>query len=154
MAKINEQDLLDEIRFDIKEKDLIKAKLVLSALEHVSRKAQKQALFEVSRAEDDFAIPLLAGVIAENPDVTESFPQLKETLFSKILDGPEILLDLLSNTKEPPIKAFLVEATGEIRFEKAVPILLDTLTNEEDVKIIESAIIALGMIADLQRLPL
>jgi len=148
MAKINEQDLLDEIRFDIKEKDLIKAKLVLSALEHVSRKAQKQALFEVSRAEDDFAIPLLAGVIAENPDVTESFPQLKETLFSKILDGPEILSDLLSNTIESPVKALLVEATGEIRFEEAVPILLDILTNEEDVKIIESAIIALGMIAD------
>ena len=148
MAKINAQDLLDEIRFDIKEKDLIKAKLVLSALKHVSRKVQKQALFEVSRSENDFAIPLLAGVITENPDVTKSFPQLKETLFSKILDGPEILLDLLSNTLEPPIKALLVEAAGEIRFEKALPILLNILTNEEDVKIIESAIIALGMIAD------
>jgi len=148
MAKINAQDLLDEIRFDIKEKDLIKAKLVLSALKHVSRKVQKQALFEVSRSENDFAIPLLAGVIAENSGVVESFPQLKETLFSKILDGPEILLDLLSNTLEPPIKALLVEAAGEIRFEKALPILLDILTNEEDVKIIESAIIALGMIAD------
>ncbi len=88
MTKINAQDLLDEIRFDIKEKDLIKAKLVLSALKHVSRKVQKQALFEVSRSENDFAIPLLAGVIAENPDVTESFPQLKETLFSKITGWP------------------------------------------------------------------
>ena len=147
MTKINAQDLLDEIRFDIKEKDLIKAKLVLSALKHVGRKVQKQALFEVSRSENDFAIPLLAGVIAENPDVAESFPQLKETLFSKILDGPEILSGLLSNTLEPPIKALLVEAAGEIRFEKALPILLDILTKEEDVKIIESAIIALGMIA-------
>ena len=147
MTKINAQDLLDEIRFDIKEKDLIKAKLVLSALKHVSRNVQKQALFEVSRSENDFAIPLLAGVIAENSDVAESFPQLKETLFSKILDGPEILSDLLSNTLEPPIKALLVEAAGEIRFEKALPILLDILTNEKDVKIIESAIIAVGMIA-------
>ncbi|MGD8980745.1 MAG: HEAT repeat domain-containing protein [Desulfobacterales bacterium] len=147
MTKINAQDLLDEIRFDIKEKDLIKAKLVLSALKHVSRKVQKQALFEVSRSENDFAIPLLAGVIAENSDVAESFPQLKETLFSKILDDLEILSDLLSNTLEPPIKALLVEAAGEIRFEKALPILLDILTNEEDVKIIESTIIALGMIA-------
>ena len=147
MTKINAQDLLDEIRFDIKEKDLIKAKLVLSALKHVSRKVQKQALFEVSRSENDFAIPLLAGVIAENPDIAESFPQLKETLFSKILDGPEILSGLLSNTLDPPIKALLVEAAGEIRYERALPILLDILTSEEDVKIIESAIIALGMIA-------
>ena len=50
MANINEQDLLDEIRFDIKAKDLIKEKLVLSSLEHVSRETQKQALFEVSQA--------------------------------------------------------------------------------------------------------
>ena len=149
MAKINEQDLLDEIRFDIKKKDLIKARLVLSALGHVGRKTQKQALFEVSRTADDFAIPLLAGVIAKNSDVTESFPQLKETLFSKIIDSPEILLDLLSKTKESSIKALLAEAAGEIRLGEAVPVLLNILTNETDVKIIESAIIALGMIGDL-----
>ncbi|MDH4204438.1 MAG: HEAT repeat domain-containing protein, partial [Desulfobacteraceae bacterium] len=148
MAKINEQDLLDEIRFNVKGKDFIKARLVLSALGHVGRKTQKQALFEVSRTGDDFAIPLLAGVIAENSDVTESFPQLKETLFSKIIDSPEILLDLLSKTKEPSIRTFLAEAAGEIRLGEAVPVLLNILTNEADVKIIESAIIALGMIGD------
>ena len=148
MAKINEQDLLDEIRFDIKKKDLIKARLVLSALEHVGRKTQKQALFEVSRSGDDFAIPLLAGVIAENPDVSESFPQLKETLFSKIIDSSEVLLDLLSTTKESSVKAFLAEAAGEIRLKAAVPALLNILSNKTDVKIIESAIIALGMIGD------
>lgn len=149
MAKINEQDLLDEIRFDIKKKDLIKARLVLSALGHVGPKTQKQALFEISRTADDFAIPLLAGVIAENSDVTESFPQLKETLFSKIIDSPEILLDLLSKTKEPSIRGLLAEAAGEIRLGEAVPVLLSILANEADVKIIEPAIIALGMIGDL-----
>jgi len=148
MTKINEQDLLDEIRFDIQKKDLIKGRLVLSALGHVSRKAQKQALFEVSRASDDFAIPLLAGVVAKNPDVTESFPQLKETLFSKIIDSPEILLNLLSETKESSIRAFLAEATGEIRLGEAVPVLLNILTNEADFKVIESVITALGMIGD------
>jgi CheY-like chemotaxis protein/HEAT repeat protein len=148
MAKINEQDLLDEIRFDVKKKDLIKAKLVLSSLGHVGRKAQKQALFEISRADDDFAIPLLAGVIAEHPDLTESFPKLKETLFSKIIDSPQILLDLLSEIKETPIRTFLSEAAGEIRLKKAVPVLLKILAEETDVKIIESAISALGMIGD------
>jgi HEAT repeat protein len=127
---------------------LIKAGLVLSALGHVGRNTQKQALFEISRAGDDFAIPLLAGVISENPDVTESFPQLKETLFSKIIDSPKILLDLLINTKKSSFRSFLAEAAGEIRLEKAVPVLLDILTNEEDDEIIKSAVIALGMIGD------
>jgi CheY-like chemotaxis protein/HEAT repeat protein len=148
MAKINEQDLLDEIRFDIKTKDLIKARLVLSALGHVGRKAQKQALFEVSRSDDDFAIPLLAGVIAEHPDVTQFFPKLKETLFSKIIDSPKILLDVLTKTKESSLRRFLAEAAGEIRLGEAVPVLLNILTDESDVKIIEAAIIALGMIGD------
>lgn len=148
MATINEQDLLDEIRFDIRKKDLIKAKLVLSALGDVGRKTQKQALFEVSRADDDFAIPLLAGVIAEYPDMTESFPKLKETLFSKILDSPRILLDLLAETKETPTRMFLSEAAGEIRLKEAVPVLLKILAEETNVNIIESAIGALGMIGE------
>ncbi|MFH1993807.1 MAG: HEAT repeat domain-containing protein [Pseudomonadota bacterium] len=148
MGHIKEQDLLDEIRFDIKVKDLLKARLVLASLEQVSRKVQKQALFEVSRAENDFAIPLLAGVIANSPNVHESFPHLKETMFSKILENPEVLLDLLSNGKDLRSRTFLAGVAGEIRLEKAVPILLDILTKEKDVNLIESAIISLGMIGD------
>jgi CheY-like chemotaxis protein len=148
MASINENELLDEIRYDIKVKDLLKARIVLSSLEHVSRNAQKQALFEVSRTDDDFAIPLLAGVIAKSPDVSESFPQIKETMFSKILDSPEILLDQLSREEDPLNKAFLAEVAGEIRLEKAAPMLIRMLTKEEDLKIIKSAIISLGMVGD------
>ena len=147
MGNINEQDLLDEIRFDIKENDLLKARLVLSSLEHVSRKAQKQALFEVSRANDNFAIPLLAGVIANSPEISESFPQLKETMFAKVLDSPEVLLDLLSNAEDSVNKAFLAELAGEIRLEKAAPLLLEILNKEDDLKTIEAAIISLGMIS-------
>ena len=36
MADINDQDLLDEIVYDIEVKDLRKAQLVLAALEHVN----------------------------------------------------------------------------------------------------------------------
>jgi CheY-like chemotaxis protein len=147
MGNIHEQDLLDEIRFDIKENDLLKARLVLSSLEHVSRKTQKQALFEVSRANDNFAIPLLVDVIANSPEISESFPQIKETMFAKILDSPEVLLDLLSNAEDSVNKAFLAELAGEIRLEQAAPVLLEILNKEDDLKTIESAIISLGMIS-------
>ena len=96
MNKISEKDLLDEIRFDIKAKDLLKARLVLASLEKVSRKVQKQALFEVSRADEEFSVPLLVDFITNNPRVAGSFPQIRETMFSKILDRPGILLDLIS----------------------------------------------------------
>jgi len=146
MGNINEQHLLDEIRFDIGVKDLIKGKLVLASLGYVSRSTQKQALDEVMCADDDFAIPLLAGFIAGNPDLSRSFPYVRETMFEKVLNNPDILLKILPKPGDPANKALLAEIAGEIRFEKAVPALLDLLKKEKDLKIIESVISSLGMI--------
>jgi CheY-like chemotaxis protein/HEAT repeat protein len=148
MAKINEQHLLDEIRFDISVKDLIKGKLVLEALGHVSRETQKQALNEVMAADDGFAIPLLAGFIAGNPELANSFPHVREALFTKILDDPDILLELLPKTKDIPTLTLLAEIAGEIRFEKAVPSLLDLLNRGKDLKTIKTVVSSLGMIGD------
>jgi len=148
MGKINEQHLLDEIRFDISVKDLIKGKLVLAALGHVSRDTQKQALYEVMCADDSFAIPLLAGFIAGNPDLSDSFPHVRETMFSKILDDPDILLEMLSKPNDSANKVLLSEIAGEIRFGKSVPALLDLLKKEKDLKVIETVISSLGMIGD------
>ena len=76
MANNIDQDLLDEIRFDIKVKDLLKGKLVMQALEYVKRDTQKKALFELSRADEDFAIPLFADVFVNSPEIAQSFPNL------------------------------------------------------------------------------
>jgi len=148
MGKINEQHLLDEIRFDIGVKDLIKGKLVLAALGHVSRDTQKQALNEVMAADDSFAIPLLAGFVAGNPDLAVIFPHVRETMFSKVLDNPDILLDVIPKTKDHASRILMAEIAGEIRFTKAVPLLLDLLTKEKDLKLIETVISSLGMIGD------
>jgi CheY-like chemotaxis protein len=142
---VNDKDLLDEIRYDIQAKDVIKGKLVLAALEHVSRKAQRLALFEVSRADNGYAIPLLASVIAEYPEITKSFPQIQETLYAKVLESPEALLGLISGSKKPR-QVFYIEMAGELRVEKAVPLLLDILRGQEDTQIVEAAIVSLGVI--------
>jgi CheY-like chemotaxis protein/HEAT repeat protein len=148
MGKINEQHLLDEIRFDIRVKDLIKGKLVLAALGHVSRETQKKALNEVMASEDEFAIPLLAGFIAGSPELANSFPHVRDSMFSKILNNPDILLDLIPKTNDLAVKALLAEVAGEIRLGNSVPILLDLLNEEKDLTIIKSAISSLGMIGD------
>jgi len=120
--QVNDQDLLDEIRYDIRVKDLIKGKLVLAALGHVSREAQRAVLSEVAQADDDYAIPLLTVVIAENPNIGEDFSQLKETLLSKILKTPGILLDALAKKENSPERTLLIEIVGELRLEAAVPV--------------------------------
>lgn len=148
MGKINGQDLLDEIRYDIEQKDFIKAKLVIASLDHVDKETQRKALFEISKADDDFSIPLLAGVLASNMALIESFPQIKETMISKILDSPNVLLNLLANGVEQNAKKILIETAGEIQMDKAVSILLNILKKENDLHIIRSVIDSLGMIGD------
>jgi CheY-like chemotaxis protein len=148
MGKINEQHLLDEIRFDIKAKDLIKGRLVLAALGHVSRETQRQALNDVMEAEDSFGVPLLAGFVAGNPDLASSFPHVRDAMFSKILANPDTLLDILPKAADPALKTLLVEIAGEIRLQRAVPLLLDLLKRETDLNVIEATIRSLGIIAD------
>ncbi len=148
MGKINEQHLLDEIRFDIKQKDIIKARLVLAELDSVGAETQKKALFEVSRADDDFSIPLLAGVIANNMALVETFPQVKETMVSKILDSPDVFIALLTDGSESKTRLILIETAGEIQLGKSVSVLLDMLKGEKDLEIIRSIVESLGMIGD------
>jgi hypothetical protein len=135
MGKINEQHLLDEIRYDIEHKDIIKARLVLAELDSVGLETQKKALFEVTRAEDEFSIPLLAGVIGNNMAIVDTFPQIKETMVSKILDNPEVLLGLLTGKGETISRMILIETAGEIQLNNAATILLDILRQENNLTI-------------------
>ncbi|HSO17826.1 MAG TPA: hypothetical protein VLT88_00110, partial [Desulfosarcina sp.] len=96
MPEIDARDFLEELRFDIRETDLIKAKLVLSKIGSVDDSVRKMALFELNRAEDAFAIPLVVGLIAENRHLAAAYPQLKEILYAKALYHPDLLLSMLT----------------------------------------------------------
>lgn len=147
MGQVNEQHLLDEIRFDIEQRDTIKARLVLSSLAEVSRSAQKEALAEVNGADDRFAIPLLADVIVNCPEVAAAFPQLKETYFSKVMKRPAILVELLADGGGTTVdKVFLGETAAQIRLKEAGPPLLEVLSQIEDPEAIERVILSLGAI--------
>ncbi|MDA8139230.1 MAG: HEAT repeat domain-containing protein [Desulfobacteraceae bacterium] len=148
MPDFTDQDLLDEIRFDIKARDRRKAELVLAALKDVQRDTQKKALFEVSRADEEFSIPLLAGLFVNAPDIAKSFPQLKETMYSKMLSRPDVLRELLLKEANPNVRAFLAEVAGQIQLAEAAPALMDMIGSESDPGIIGAAIISLGMIGD------
>ncbi len=148
MADIKDQDLLDEIRFDIKVKDRKKAELVLSALRFVKRDTQKKALFELSRADAEFSIVLFAGLFVNAPDIANAFPQLKETMYGKIISRPDVLRELLRKEANLEIRTFLVQTVGEIQLKDAVPSLLDLLNNDSDSSIVWATIVSLGMLGE------
>ncbi|MDJ0781591.1 MAG: HEAT repeat domain-containing protein [Desulfosarcinaceae bacterium] len=148
MAQIDPQDFIKELRFDIKEKDALKAKLVLSHLDKVDTATQKMALFELSRAEDQFAIPLIVEVLVRKPDLADAFPALKETLYAKALDHPQTFIDLLMREMNREVRLVLVAVAAEIRLEEALPAIMGILNEEHDEKILQRAIVALGQIGD------
>jgi CheY-like chemotaxis protein len=148
MSKINADDFINELRFDIEEKDTIKAQLVLGHIHEVDANTQKLALFELSRADDEFVIPLIIDLIVKNPALDESYPMLRESLFSKALDHPAVFTDLLMREMRLEHRCILVEIVGEIRLEGATSVLLGVLNEEQDEKILRSTILALAAIGD------
>jgi CheY-like chemotaxis protein/HEAT repeat protein len=148
MADINPQDFIEELQFDIKTKDKIKAHLVLKHFDEVDDKTRKMALFELSRADDEFVIPVLVAVLAELPCGSENHAGLKELLFAKTLDNPAVLTQMMMREVKPNSRILLAEVAGEVRLEAATPILLGILSEESDERVLCSAIYAIGMIGD------
>ncbi len=148
MTQINARDFLEELRFDIREKDLIKAKLVLSKIGSVDDGVRKMALFELNRADDVFAIPLIVNLIADQRHLTTRFPQIKEILYAKALYHPDLLLAMITREAKRENRVVLVEVAGEIRLEEATSQLIGILNEDEDESVIKAVISALGMIGD------
>ena len=148
MSQVNDHHFLEELRFDIQTNDKIKAHLVLTHFQEVGADTQKMALFELSKAADAFAIPLLVGLLANVPELNQGHPGLKEMLYSKALDNPETVTQLLNREPKPKHRVVLAEIAGELRMESATPVLLGILNEAADEKVLRGAINALGMIGD------
>ena len=148
MTEINAKDFIEELRFDIREKDMIKAKLVLSKINSVDESIRKMALFELNRAEDTFAIPLIVSLIADYRDMARAYPQLREILYAKALYHPELLLSMLTREARRENRAVLVEVAGEMSLEGAGDTLITILNEDEDEMVIKAVVNALGMLGE------
>jgi CheY-like chemotaxis protein len=148
MTDIDPRHFIEELQFDIKANDLIKAHLVMAHFNEMDAQTQRSALFELSRAPDVFVFNLLVGLLAALPDSGENLSTVKELLYSKALDTPDVLTHMLIREAKPDHRVVLAEIAGEIKLEDATPILLGMLNEEHDEKVLRGAIIALGMIGN------
>jgi len=149
MADVNAQHMIDEVRDNIQTGDILKTKLVLSHLTDVDQKTQNRLIYELSRGDVRFTVPILLHLMTEHVDIVDELPVIKETLLSNLLAYPELLIEFIS---EPSIKdkTHLIQVAGELRFEEAVPALLYLVANSEDESEISFIIETLGLIGDPQ----
>ncbi len=148
MANVDPERFLEELRFDIETENLIKARLVMAHYSRMDAQTQRKALYELSKTPDSFIFPLLVGVLGSASASDEVDPALKELLFSRALDNPEQLSQMLVREVKPSHRVVLAEVAGEIKLETATPVLLGILNEEQDEKSLRGAIVALGMIGD------
>jgi CheY-like chemotaxis protein/HEAT repeat protein len=148
MPDVNPQDWIDELRVDIKTKNKIKTQLVLSHFDEMDEQIQKTALQELNGAEVGFIIPVLVAALAEMPQRKAGYSELKEILFAKALDGPQVVTQLLIREAKPNRRILLAEIVGEIRLESAMSVLLSMLNEDSDERVLCGVINAIGMVGD------
>ncbi len=148
MADLNYQDLIDELIHDIKTEDAPNARIVLSHLDETDDKTRKRMLFELSRADVEFTVPLLAFLLATHETLDEDMPIVREMLISNLLERPDLHMELIRSKADVKEMAIYFRVAGEIRLEEAVPVLMDSLSDAEDPEIIKLLIMALGALGD------
>ncbi len=147
MAKLNPQDMIEELRYDIKNKDPLKARIVLSYIDKVDKNTQKKLLFVIVQADSTFSIPLLAFLLSEYPQLDQKIPILKETLVSNILSNLDFFIELLGNPNSSEKKIYIIIA-GEIGLIKGLDTIVEILLGTEDQSIIIACINTLGLLGD------
>jgi len=147
MAELNTEHMIEEIQANIQTGDALKARLVLDHLGAVDKKTQNRLLYELSRGEMGFTVPLLNYLLVSHPELAAGLPIIRETLFSNLIAYPEILLASLANP-EITDKTVMIELAGELKFDEATPALIDLLGGTENNTTIRLIIETLGLIGN------
>ena len=95
MDTLDFQNLLDELRYDLRHRDMCKAGIVLSSLGGLDDGERRRVLFELSRADAHFVIPLLVTILARASKTDAGLPFLRSLLISRAIDDPDAVLDVL-----------------------------------------------------------
>ncbi len=149
MVALNTKHMIEEIQDNIKTRDSMKARIVLSHIGQVDKTIQNRLIYELLRGDMEFTSPLLLFLLTEHSAVTDTMPVIRESLLSNLIAYPELLIRMLES---PTVKnkGYLIQVVGELRLEEATPVLINLLaesTNEKDIlQIIET----LGQVGDPQ----
>ncbi len=149
MTELNPEHMIEEIKANSITGDLMKARLVLAHIDRVDRKQKKRLVYELSRADPVFSVPLLCYLLNDHPDEAENMPIIRETLVSKLLAYPELINRFLSSS-EIGDKRPIIELAGELKYYDSLPSLLDLAASASDESEILLVINTLGALGDIR----
>ncbi|MEE4313842.1 MAG: HEAT repeat domain-containing protein [Desulfofustis sp.] len=149
MVEPKTEHMIEEIRANVRSGDRLKARLVLAHIDEVDERTGNRLIYEVSRGEPSFAVPLLCHLLTEHPALAGSLSAVRELLFSSLLAYPEqigtFLLSADISDKTP-----IIQLVGEMKYEHATSALLELIDTVHDEALILLIIETLGDIGDPQ----
>jgi CheY-like chemotaxis protein len=143
----NERAFLDELKYCIGRNDMIKAGAVLQSFPEVSAKSQSKVLFEIFKAPDAIAFPLLEYLSRVQVKVAEIKDKLAELTYERSYNNAARIVDYL-RSKTTLNKAFYVGIAGNLRLRETLPTLEQILFNATDEHLLLETITAVGRIGD------
>ena len=147
MGNINGQDYIDELLFNIKQRDSVKARYLLQHIGGVDETVRRRLVFELGRTEDDYSLPLLASLVADKPDLVTQFPGLKQILITKFLDNPSALIGYIRNPAQKQ-REFFIEIAGMIHLDEVMPDLVKILDEERTPSVLVATLQTIGDIGE------
>lgn len=146
MASINSSDFINELKFCVDQNDLVKAKALLQFLPDIDAKSQIRALYEVSKAQDRLAYPVLCYIL-ERPLADASVRnRLYDLLLDKSYGNHDLLMEQLA-ADAIENRLALVRITGELQVQEAIPLLSEYLSQKSDANLLREVIKSLSHMA-------
>lgn len=145
--KKNESDFIDELKYCIGQNDVIKAVALLQFFLTISEKQQKTVLFEILKANDKTAYPMLeclSRLDVRDPDISD---KITELILEKSYDNSELIVEYIKKSTKKN-KQLYIRISGDLKLKDAIAPLEDILLNETNPNILEETIIAIGHIGD------
>jgi CheY-like chemotaxis protein len=142
-----ERAFLDELKYCIGRNDMIKAAAVFQSFPEISAKSQRRVLYEIFKAPDSIAFPLLehlSRVPVNSPEIKD---KLAELTYEKAYNNAARIVGYL-RSKDTKNKAFYVAIAGNLKIRETLPALEEILFNATDERLLLETIIAVGKIGD------
>ena len=143
----NERAFVDELKYCIGKNDIIKAAAVLQSFLEISAKTQARVLYEIFKAPDTIAFPLLEQLSRIQVGAAEIRDKIAELIYEKAYNNTARIVDSI-RVKDLKNKAFYVANAGNLKIRETLPSLADILLDATDERLLVEAIAAVGKIGD------
>lgn len=118
---MNEYWALEELRYDISQRDAIKARLVIDEFEFLQKGEQVAILDELEVAPAEFSLPLVIYLFKIHPEILDKFPEFEKVYHHIATQAPELILEGVKTISSDTI--YFIQLAEKTRLKAAAPFI-------------------------------